>query len=364
MTALSGSRPASFSKNRARQVSRILREGSVNPDFKQALEEAHQWRLLCVEPTQRCFDELQRICLPSDATVVFRLKRMSSIIAKLQRPAHYRLDELDDIGGCRIIVDTIERVNEIVKDIEQSRVLTVDGPQVKKDYIASPELSGYRGVHIIVRLEHEGKVHRVEIQVRTKLQHLWATSLEAEARHHNPLLKTGIPLEQYEDDDAQRAEFFMLVSDYLCIREKTRLREDSRLDVERDENSIRELLGGIGLASDIRDELRLFSEENILTLSDSKDSDEVASQGFVLLDFDFGAQTLKKEYFERDDLMAAVDAYDNEEKEFVTEDNSRPWGRDVVLIAADREQDIPKAFPNYFGGDDEFIQIVCELLKS
>ncbi len=52
---------------------------------------------------------------------------------------------------------------------------------IGKDYIAEPKVDGYRGIHLIAEYCGESDGYRgfqIEIQARTKLQHLWATSVE------------------------------------------------------------------------------------------------------------------------------------------------------------------------------------------
>ena len=46
----------------------------------------------------------------------FRLKRMESIVGKIKRPGkHYQLGTMDDIGGCRVIVDDMPQLEEAVR---------------------------------------------------------------------------------------------------------------------------------------------------------------------------------------------------------------------------------------------------------
>jgi putative GTP pyrophosphokinase len=90
-------------------------------------------------------------------------KSTSSIIEKLRRES-IRLGQVQDIAGCRIVVSDV---------LEQDRAVNslcgvFSGASVV-DRRANPSY-GYRAVHVIVPVS--GKA--IEIQVRTRLQHLWA----------------------------------------------------------------------------------------------------------------------------------------------------------------------------------------------
>ncbi|KAB7790051.1 RelA/SpoT domain-containing protein [Bifidobacterium leontopitheci] len=79
----------------------------------------------------------------------YRLKRMISIVRKLQRSnAHFKLGELDDIGGCRLIVETNDQVGEAANWLAAR--LPLKNGSGDKDYIARPQNSGYRSRHLTV----------------------------------------------------------------------------------------------------------------------------------------------------------------------------------------------------------------------
>lgn len=84
-------------------------------------------------------------------------------IAKLKRGS-IPLARIQDIAGCRVIVENIAEQERVVGAFPGSKV--VDRRQKPSH--------GYRAVHIIV--EVGGKL--VEIQIRTELQHLWASLSE------------------------------------------------------------------------------------------------------------------------------------------------------------------------------------------
>lgn len=101
-----------------------------------------------------------------------RLKRMSTILDKLQREPTLALDRMQDIGGCRVVLPTRDEVYALARRLQDRRpVLKV------RDYIQDPRRSGYRGLHVIV--EYGRQCPRpIEIQLRTESMHRWATVVE------------------------------------------------------------------------------------------------------------------------------------------------------------------------------------------
>ncbi len=94
-------------------------------------------------------------------------KTPESIIAKLCRE-RTQLSRMQDIAGCRVVVPTKARQEEVLGAL---RDLFPDRREM--DRRAEPRY-GYRAVHLIVR--EQGRP--VEIQLRTRLQDLWANVVE------------------------------------------------------------------------------------------------------------------------------------------------------------------------------------------
>ena len=80
--------------------------------------------------------------------VAQRVKRLSSIELKLRRFPTMTLSQMQDIGGCRGVVATVQDVNALVNAYLKSdlkhKLHTHD------DYMISPKPTGYRGVHLRV----------------------------------------------------------------------------------------------------------------------------------------------------------------------------------------------------------------------
>lgn len=109
-----------------------------------------------------------------------RLKRVPTILDKLHREPTMQLANMQDIGGCRAVLASIDEIRRVQKR------LAVKAKKVY-DYIDIPRASGYRGVHVIV--EYDGRL--TEVQLRTGLMHQWAYTVERLSGRLGVDLKAG-----------------------------------------------------------------------------------------------------------------------------------------------------------------------------
>lgn len=89
----------------------------------------------------------------------------------------------------------------------------------ENDYIQNPKESGYRSYHMVYQFQSDdndtyNKNILIEIQFRTKLQHIWATAVEMMGIFTKSKLKSSIG-----DEDILR--FFVLISSLFAQREET-----------------------------------------------------------------------------------------------------------------------------------------------
>ena len=144
-----------------------------------------------------------------------RFKRMDRILPKLLRFPRMRMSQMEDIGGCRAVFDSVEQVHAVARRIRRrwshARVT---------DHIAEPKADGYRSLHIIEK--RDGRL--IEVQLRTTLQHAWAEAIESAA----PL--TGYNLKDGEGP-ADLKRYFMLAAERLAL-EDAGLPPDSAIEEE------------------------------------------------------------------------------------------------------------------------------------
>ena len=118
-----------------------------------------------------------------EVLVAQRLKRMTQIIHKLERFPGTKLARMEDIGGCRAVVETTSEMELLLERLERNWEIVR-----KRNYIDTPKESGYRAIHLVT--ERDG--HRIEVQLRTKGQQAWANAVEKIAARYQVPLKDEI----------------------------------------------------------------------------------------------------------------------------------------------------------------------------
>jgi hypothetical protein len=122
-----------------------------------------------------------------------RLKRMRSVRKKLSALPTLKLDQIQDLGGCRVILASIDDANKLIDCFRQKGKHALHN---QGDYIEQPKRGGYRSHHMIYKFQGEGEAEvfnnrRIEIQIRTRLQHTWATAVEAVGTFRQEDMKAG-----------------------------------------------------------------------------------------------------------------------------------------------------------------------------
>ena len=137
----------------------------------EAFREAHRG------PMDSVMDQL-RSSIVTEGLVVLelsqRLKRTPTIVDKLRRIPTMKLSSLQDLGGCRAVFATQDEVERVQARLMANSEARNGRPDTVRDYVAQPRDSGYRAVHLWTR--YDGL--RVEVQLRTLLQHAWALNVE------------------------------------------------------------------------------------------------------------------------------------------------------------------------------------------
>lgn len=184
-------------------------------DVRQSFKIAWNWRNSHILPMRVLRAELSRKAkrVNSSAVAAARPKRMRSIRQKLEGRSLY---DIQDIAGCRAIMPSMGDVRGLLAAYEAGAKHTF---KKAYDYIQEPRDTGYRCYHLVYKFEGRDaeecgafKHHYVELQLRTQLQHAWATSVEAVGLVRNEDLKHG-------SGDANWLRFFNLMSSEFAEEE-------------------------------------------------------------------------------------------------------------------------------------------------
>ncbi len=271
-----------------------------------------------------------------DIIVAQRHKRRSTIFDKLLRLPGMRLARMDDVAGCRLIFKSTEELYAFRHTLHAAHFKhELKNEPDKYDYIKHPKDTGYRGVHDVyaydVNSEH-GKPYKgllIELQYRTIHQHAWATAVEVIG-----LITEAQPKFQKGD---QRYEQAMSYASEIIAR------------VYEDSNSCHPELS----AEDLVQRFLEFDKDldllRLLRALNAQDKEFTEKRNMILI-FDTEGKL--------EDLSTLTfrDATDALRALFQLETDNP--GKDIVLVRADKSEDVRIAFKNYFSDAKEFIELV------
>jgi ppGpp synthetase/RelA/SpoT-type nucleotidyltranferase len=336
----------------------IGRINATATEQETALTIINNWRSSHSYPLQALKMTLRRRARQIDkkALVVQRLKRLSSIAAKLERSKNMQLKQMQDIGGCRAVVKNISRVNALLKLYTES---WAKNPKVRAefvkpfDYINKPKIDGYRGIHLIYKYRSKSRRHRVwnglriEIQVRSRLQHAWATAVETVDAFTGQGLKVSGGTGTEKRDWGR---FFALMSSAIACREKFPMVPDTPTT---ESELVRELRA---LTQQLNVESTLAGWTYAMKSLGKKTGPDAA---LFLLILDTAKYTYSWEAFRRSQIKEAQRAYLDVEKNL----ESAP-GSQAVLVSADSMEAVRAAYPNFYGDTKAFVFALQEAIAN
>lgn len=327
------------SKNAVKRAAKIIsRANGTSEDRKNAKDilgnfrSAHAYPLWSITSTVR----LRAQGVNRNAIVAQRLKRLPTVLDKLSRFPNMSITTMQDFGGCRAILTTVDDVYTL-----RDRLVSAKRARNKiireDDYIRGepgPKNSGYRGIHLVyeyraAKAEFQGL--KVELQIRTDLQHAWATAVETMDLFSLSELK-------YSKGDPKVIRYFLVASALMAIHEgapppelANRPREELRReirDLDRELNVLSQLESYVSVVgshahTDRRSALTLELDrrEKRLTIS----SHETQAQAEARL--------------------RHLEALNDE-------------NLDVVLVATMKIGQLKSAFPNYYADTTSFTEFL------
>jgi len=280
-----------------------------------------------------------RIDLEDLVTFSRRLKRIESIQIKLKRFKTMRLSTLQDIAGLRLVLkDEVA----LQKTFSTLRSLTSRHTLKRVDnYHHNPKSDGYRGFHLIY--ENEDSL-QVEIQLRTELEHIWATAVEIYGELQSTSFKTGSGSEEWSD-------FFILLSSYFAIKENGPPCEEH---LKLSEKQIRSRLKKLIAQLDVIERVNAYT--NGMRVIINKFNNVGRSGKYAILELDKVSKVTNIELFNKKDVSRAIEIYTQKELEMNSQD------KNVVFVNVDDMDKIQNSYPNYFLDTKKLLEILSKII--
>lgn len=319
-----------YSKSKIDKAGDLLkRPESLEEDRIMPLDVLSNWRGVHAMPLDTFAKVLKTRAqkIYSQAIVAQRLKRTPSILLKLKNHKTMRLSAMQDIGGLRAILENAEMVYQLLNLYKKSKskhqLFSLD------DYIENPKKDGYRGIHLVYKLKKTPSLY-IEIQLRSQLQHIWATGVEVFGTLKNSSFKSG-------QGNKRWLEFFELLSSVFAIKEnRPTLKQHQSLSKDELIQSLKNLINEL----QVIDNLNVYTAA-YQTIFDKSEKGRKGHYSLILLNSRDNTISLKT--FSSNQFEAAAKAYLDLEREYFNDKQIN-----IVLVNTGDLKKLEESYPNYF----------------
>ncbi len=340
-----------YGSHRISSAGDIALTSTDNAEYERAIEIINDWRslhLIALDELQNYIVTLLKQKGIKPFAVSRRLKRLSSILNKLDRNPQSKLGTMQDIGGLRVVVasmpDLSMAYSAIVNNIPDNFELIKE----PINYIESPKKeSGYRSIHFVFKYHSSNSDvdgMKIELQLRTKLQHSWAMAVETAE------LITGTALKSSQGDE-NWIEYFKVISSLFALQEGTTLMEVHR-DIKYPMKELMQTMFSMNTVSHFNDRLKALSVSTILAKKENH------KDGYYILNINFNAQTVTIQAFSKENEELASSHYSELEKKTDEKINA------VVLVSVPKIQQLQEAYPSYFLDTTHFLATIDSMMKD
>lgn len=317
--------------------------GDGTPDaYAHAISVIDNWRASHAYPLLIFYQTLKNRAtrIHRSPLVAQRTKRLISIIEKLRREEKMKLSQMQDIGGCRAVLGTLEQVRKLEQIYLSSRWEHEELNH--KDYIKYPKPSGYRSIHLKYKYQGIGEKTnysglKIEIQLRTNLQHTWATAVETAGTFTKQALKSNIGNESW-------LRFFSLMSSVFAIRENCPIIPGTSGNIEELIEEIREINHSHQIVNSFAGTTAVLAHVR-----------KLKNAVYFLVTLDPEKLTVEVKTFKKNESQVANKAYIDLEKQYLGSNVN------VVLVSSTSVKALERAYPNYFMDARNFLHEVVQI---
>jgi|SRR5690348_2272445 RelA/SpoT family protein len=332
-----------YSADRVNKAGELLVRPKAIFDVDETFEIINNWRSSHAFPLNTFYVTLKGKARKIDSSCIVsqRIKRLRAITDKLSRLAWLTLSEMQDIGGCRAVVSSVNRVYRLVEIYKRSDIkhTLID----EDDYIEEPKPSGYRSYHLIYKYKSDRKhtynICKIEMQLRSTLQHAWATAVEVVGTHTRQALKSSQGPKDW-------LRFFKLMSTAIALREKTTPVPDTPTDATILKKELRDYAQRLHVIDHLQAYGAIFDAP-----------DHLVGTKYFLLELNFDTHRISVRPFRGKDLETASKEY------LAVERAEGAEHQDAVLVSVDSLQQLRNAYPNYFLDTHKFLAFVRKTIQ-
>lgn len=326
-----------FSRNQITKAGKTILSAKTDAERNAALEKINVWRTNHLHPLNVMKNALLRTTEQNKIEPILvsqRLKRLTSIEYKLDLNPNMGLGGMQDIGGFRAVLKDTKDLFKLKKILDRNNF----NHKIKRvvDYVDFPKESGYRSIHYIY--DYTSKIDKykgllLELQIRTKLQHNWATAVETAGI----LTKTSLKSSQGPDE---WLDFFKIVSSLFAIKENLPV-----LNIHSEKT----------MESLMVDCYKISKKLNVITIlkglqvSARKIEIDKYVGEYYIINISIKEKNVRIRTFKKSEYERATKQYLELEKSIDNKENA------VVLVSSISLKSLKKAYPSYFLDTSEFI---------
>jgi hypothetical protein len=185
---------------------------------------------------------------------------------------------------------------------------------------------------------------RIELQIRTKLQHSWAMAVETAG------LITKTPLKSSYGDDIW-LNFFKIISSLFAIKERQNILSEHKLNGK----SMKDLMTALYTMDN---KYNLSDQLKALRISVNNVKEQNFRNGYYILDINFIHKRVQISAYDKTNENLAISRYENLEKEAHDEKNA------VVLVSVPKMIELQEAYPSYFLDTKDFLKVIDMIKRN
>jgi hypothetical protein len=327
-----------YSLTAVRKAGEVLIDPGADEESRNhALEVFRFWQECNAYPLSHFYASLTELAKKTPGVnVVQRRKRLEAVEAKLRRYPAMNLGGMNDIAGCRAIVQSTIGLPHLYAFVDKCKQIWSEHELkgLPYDYIERPRDSGYRGIHLIYRFKSTNPIfdgRLIEVQFRSQLQHAWATAVEIVDLFTRQSLKAG-------GGDPDWLRFFALMGSAIAKLENAPRFIDANELINREtHDELRHYAEHLHVEAQMRSFGSFAQSIDQSFTGISGYSGYSGTSGYFLIELDVNARKYTVRGYSQDDAQKAY-------LDVTTAERSNP---NAVLVAATDLVKLKQAYPNW-----------------